>query len=67
MPSRSRAVPARLRSAQRSRIVSVQGLVAAPQLNRVVDVTGGAMRLPPDGLVLSLKLAEVLGARVPAT
>ncbi len=60
----TRAVPARLRLAQRSRIVSVQGLVADPRLNRVVDVNGGAMRLPPDGLVLSLKLAEVLGARV---
>jgi putative ABC transport system permease protein len=58
-----RAVPARLRSAHRSRIVSLQGLVAAGELNRVVDVAGGAMRLPPDGLVLSLKLAEVLGAR----
>jgi len=59
-----RAVPARLRSAHRSRIVSIQGLVAAPHLNRVVDVDGSAMRLPPDGLVLSLKLAEVLGASV---
>ena len=60
----TRALPARLRLAQRSRIVSVQGLVSDPHLNRVVDVNGGAMRLPPDGLVLSLKLAEVLGARV---
>ena len=60
----TRAVPARLRLEQRSRIVSIQGLVAEPRLNRVVDVTGGAMRLPPDGLVLSLKLAEVLGARI---
>jgi putative ABC transport system permease protein len=59
-----RAVPARLRLEQRSRIVSIQGLVAEPRLNRVVDVNGGAMRLPPDGLVLSLKLAEVLGARI---
>jgi putative ABC transport system permease protein len=59
-----RAVPARLRSAQRSRIVSIQGLMARPELNRVVDVNGGALALPPDGLVLSLKLAEVLGARV---
>jgi putative ABC transport system permease protein len=59
-----RAVPARLRLAQRSRIVSVQGLVPRAELNRVVDVAGGAMRLPPAGLVLSLKLAEVLDARV---
>jgi putative ABC transport system permease protein len=60
----TRAVPARLRSAHRSRIVSIQGLVAGAELQRVVDVNGGAMRLPPDGLVLSLKLAEVLGAGV---
>ncbi|CAN5518633.1 ABC transporter permease [soil metagenome] len=57
-----RAVPARLVAAHRSRIVSVQGLVAAPELQRVVDVHGGPIRLPPDGLVLSLKLSEVLGA-----
>ena len=59
-----RAVPIRLRAAHRSRIVSVQGLVPDAELNRVVDVAGGPMRLPPGGLVLSLKLAEVLGARV---
>lgn len=58
-----RAVPARLRAAQRSRIVSINGLVASPELNRVVDVERGVVRLPPDGLVLSLKLAEVLGVR----
>ena len=59
-----RAVPARLRAAQRSRIVSLQGLPARARLNRVVDVHGGPMPLPPDGLVLSLKLAEVLDAQV---
>jgi putative ABC transport system permease protein len=58
-----RVVPARLRASQRSRIVSINGLVASPELNRVVDVEGGALRLPPDGLVVSLKLAEVLGVR----
>jgi putative ABC transport system permease protein len=60
----TRAVPARLRLQNRTRIVSIQGLVADPELNRVVDVDGGPMRLPPGGLVLSLKLAEVLGASV---
>ena len=59
-----RAVPARLRSAQRSRIVSITGLVRTPELNRVVDVQSGPMQLPDDGLVLSLKLAEVLDAQV---
>jgi putative ABC transport system permease protein len=60
----TRAVPARLRSTHRSRIVSVQGLVANAELNRVVDVHGGPMRLPAAGVVLSLKLAEVLDAGV---
>ena len=59
-----RVVPARLRSAQHSRIVSVMGLVPSPELNRVVDVESGPVRLPDEGLVLSLKLAEVLHARV---
>jgi putative ABC transport system permease protein len=59
----TRAVTARLKVAQRSRIVSISGLVAAPELNRVVDVVSGPVQLPPDGLVLSLKLSEVLGAR----
>jgi putative ABC transport system permease protein len=60
----TRAVPARLRFEQRSRIISLQGLVAEPELNRVVDVNAGVMRLPPDGIVLSLMLADILGARV---
>ena len=59
-----RAVPARLRSAQHSRIVSIMGLVPVPELNRVVDVHNGPIRLPDEGLVLSLKLAEVLDAQV---
>jgi putative ABC transport system permease protein len=58
-----RAVPARLKAAQRSRIVSLEGLLPRPELNRVVDVNGGAMPLPPDGLVLSLKLAQVLDVK----
>jgi putative ABC transport system permease protein len=58
-----RAVPVRLRAGQRSRIVSINGLLADSELNRVIDVHAGAIRLPPEGLVLSLKLAEVLGAR----
>jgi putative ABC transport system permease protein len=60
----TRSVPARLRSEQRSRIISLQGLVAEPELNRVVDVNAGVMRLPPDGIVLSLMLADILGASV---
>ena len=58
-----RAVPARLRAGPRSRQVSIMGLVAAPRLNRVVDARAGPVTLPPGGLVLSLKLAELLGVQ----
>ena len=62
-----RSVPVRLRAAQQSRIVAITGLVARPELNRVVDAKAGAVDLPPGGLVLSLKLAEVLDAWVGET
>ena len=55
-----RSVPARLRAGPRSRQVPVMGLVEEPRLNRVVDAVRGPIRLPPEGLVLSLKLAEIL-------
>lgn len=58
-----RAVPARLRFGHRSRNVSVSGLPAAPELNRVVDASGRVVTLPPDGLVISKILGEVLGVR----
>jgi putative ABC transport system permease protein len=56
-----RATPARLRAGPRSRQIEITGLVAEPRLNRVLDVNRGPMTLPPDGLVLSKKLAEILG------
>ncbi|MBN2370852.1 MAG: FtsX-like permease family protein [Vicinamibacteria bacterium] len=55
-----RAVPARLRHGHRHRNVSVVGMRAAPRLNRVVDRSGRAVSLPPEGLVISRKLGEVL-------
>jgi putative ABC transport system permease protein len=57
-----RAVPARLRCGHRERSVSVLGLVARPSLNRVVDRSGRIVQIPADGLLLSRKLADVLGA-----
>lgn len=57
-----RAVPARVRFGHRSRQIAVTGLVAEPRLRRVVDVTGGPLRLPPEGLVMSRELAGLLGA-----
>jgi putative ABC transport system permease protein len=40
--------------------VAITGLPADPRLNRVIDAGGRPVELPPAGLVLSEKLAEVL-------
>lgn len=56
-----RAVPARLRVGHRHRSLAVTGLVAAPALYRVVERSGDVLALPPDGLVLSKMLGEILG------
>ncbi len=56
-----RVVPARLRVGHRHRTLAVTGLVAEPSLNRVVDRHGGVLALPPQGLVLSKMLGEILG------
>jgi putative ABC transport system permease protein len=57
----TRTVPVRLHVAQRSRQVLITGLVDTPRLQRVVDIGGRVMALPPAGLVLSRSLAEALG------
>jgi putative ABC transport system permease protein len=55
-----RTVPVRLRAGHRSRTLAITGLPADPQLNRVIDRRRGAVSLPPEGLVLSKLLAEIL-------
>jgi putative ABC transport system permease protein len=60
---RMRIVPARLRFGPRSRQLAISGIVDDAQLARVVDVSRRPVVLPPDGLVLSDKLASILGAR----
>ena len=57
-----RSVPVRLRVGHRSRMLAITGLVATPELSRVVDRTRGPLSLPPDGLVLSKLLADILGS-----
>lgn len=57
-----RSVPARLRHGHREHRVAVTGLPRATQLNRVLDVNGDPAVLPLTGLLLSEKLAELLGA-----
>jgi len=60
----TRSVPARLRAGTQSRTLAITGLTTAPHLMRVIDRTRGAVTLPPDGLVLSQMLGDVLGLAV---
>jgi putative ABC transport system permease protein len=55
-----RVVAVRLRVGHRDRTLAVTGLRGEPRLNRIVERTGGAIALPPSGLVLSKMLGEVL-------
>ena len=58
-----RSVPARLRFAHRSRRVGLTGLSAHSNLRRLIDNKLRAIELPGDGLVITAKLAELLGAK----
>jgi len=55
-----RAVPARLRHGHRSRQIGLQGMEAEARLQRIVDGKGRVVSLPPKGLLVSAKLAEIL-------
>ena len=56
-----RAVPVRLRYQHRSKQVQLTGLPAASPLRQIVDLQGRSIKLPAEGLVLTTKLAEILG------
>jgi putative ABC transport system permease protein len=58
-----RAVPVRVRFQHRSRRTALVGLQADSELRRIVDKDLQALRLPADGLVLTTKLAEILGIK----
>lgn len=58
----TRSVPARLRLGHRSRQTAITGLVESPELNRVIDHNLKPVRLEQDGILLSTKMAEILGA-----
>ncbi|MBE2203823.1 MAG: FtsX-like permease family protein [Chthoniobacterales bacterium] len=55
-----RSVPVRLRFGQRSHRLAVTGVPAGTLLNRALDAHGNPLPLPPDGLLISGKLAEML-------
>ena len=55
-----RTVPVRLRAGHRERTLAITGLPDATTLNRVIDQAGRPHPIPPDGLLVSSILAEVL-------
>ena len=58
-----RSVPARLCFGHHTRRLGVTGLAPGALLNRVLDAHSRPLALPPDGLLVSAKLAEILGAK----
>ncbi len=58
-----RSVPVRLRHEHRSRRTGVMGLSSRRELFRLMDLDERLVTLPEEGLVLSEKLAELLGVR----
>ena len=62
-----RSVAARLHSGSRQRRVAIQGVPADATLHAVLDFNLKKIALPPDGLLVSRKLAEVLDVAVGAT
>ncbi len=62
-----RSVPARLRLEQRSRRVNLTGLTNPSTLQQLLDDQGHSRPLPPQGLLLTTKLAELLGVEVGQT
>jgi putative ABC transport system permease protein len=57
-----RAVPVRFVHGRRSHRGAITGLLGEPQLSRPLDAAGGGIRVPADGVVVSDKLARMLGA-----
>lgn len=57
-------MPVRLRFGHRSRQLAIRGTDGAGVQTRIVSAAMREIPLPTDGLVVSAKLAEVLGAQV---
>jgi putative ABC transport system permease protein len=59
-----RNVPAKLHSGPRMEREAIQGVPAHQELSRVYDASGRAVELPPEGLVISTMLAQLLDVGV---
>lgn len=57
----ARDLPVRLRAGHRYRQTAISGIEDDPRLRRIVNREYGVEPLPPDGIMLSAKLAEILG------
>ena len=58
-----RAVPAKLRFAHRTRRIALLGFEGTADLRRVVSKDFEPVTIPPDGLLLTSQLAEILSVR----
>ncbi len=59
-----RSTPIRLKNQNHSRYGAIIGVEPSSELFQLVDPSGEATRLPPQGLILSSKLAEILQVEV---
>jgi putative ABC transport system permease protein len=59
-----RSVPARLKYGHRERKLSVTGIPKNTSLKRLLDENVQPILMPEEGLLMSEKLAEILGARI---
>ncbi|MGA0846419.1 MAG: FtsX-like permease family protein, partial [Luteolibacter sp.] len=59
-----RVVPARLKFGHANRKLSVTGISSGASLNRLLDDKGRVLEIPEQGLLMSEKLAEILGAKI---
>lgn len=62
-----RTVPVKLKNEGKERRVGISGLVSDAELHRLLDVYGRTVEIPRHGVVLSRKLAEVLGIGIGET
>jgi putative ABC transport system permease protein len=59
-----RMIPVRLRHGHRRRDTGIEGIPAGAYLRRVIDTELQPIAIPPEGIVLSTRLAEALHAQV---
>jgi putative ABC transport system permease protein len=59
-----RAVAVRLRFEHRSKRLGISGIDSQGQLHQLLDSNLRRIEVPPEGLVLNTKLAEILGVKV---